>query len=211
MASANNLLFHRESNIPAGIALDDLSRATIPTEYFRSLLGDRRIATTKVSDLPAPPVSKNVQSALARLVTRENGPRCLLITDEADFNIAATEFILSRVGTVVYLTPATIALFQIRNTLRGSPSVLSLAEESDYVFIGDLCSAHQRRLFDAEPTAAAHFYEFLRAAKYGFQSKIIFGSWRSDEKMNLSDFKDELILLYPDSLVDLITVDMVIA
>lgn len=215
-ATSNNMLFDRRSNhIPVSIAMDDLARACIPSEYARSLCGTAPIRDLLVKDLDNPIFDKHEEAFIHRFIQRENMGRSAMFLNEDLFNAVATEFVLSQIGTVLYLTPATIALAQIRNTLRGSPSVLSMAEEADYVFIGDLVSNHQQRLFEAEPTSSAHFYEFLRAAMYGIRTKIVYGHWRNlsaahTGKPTMKQLRADLETVYSDSLVDLITRDLVI-
>lgn len=211
--ASNNLLFaKRNSTMPVSISLDDLSKACIPSEYLRSLCGNKPLRDLQVTDLNPSLFSTDDDVFLSRFIERENMGRSIMLLSEDLFNATATEFVINNIGTVLYLTPATIALAQIRNTLRGSPSVLSMAEEADYVFIGDLVSDHQRKLFDAEPTSAAHFYEFLRAAMYGLRTKIVYGHWRVAYvgKPSVKLLRESLSTVYTDSLVDLIVKDLVI-
>jgi hypothetical protein len=212
MPSANNTLFPRESSMPVTVLMEDLSKAVVPLDYFRSLIGNRSIKDMKVCDLPKSLVSSEIQKQLQYIVNAEVAPRSLFITNESDFSGSATEFLLCGIGTVFYATPATIALAQIKNTLRGTPSIIEYAEESDYIFIADAVSGHQQQFFKSEPAAAAHFYEFLSIAKHSLHGRIIFGAWRfPTKKPDMPTVRKHLEAIYTDSTVDLILYDTVIA
>ena len=202
MPDTNNLLFRRKEHVPASIILDDLRAGCIPTEYFRSLVKGG-IAASTVRDLKPTKLSDGLAKQLSWFIGQDR-QRSVWLDDPIDFRIAATEFILCGIGTIGFLTPASIALNQIRNTLRGAESVLSLVEEMDFVFIDDMDTQHTKRLFDAEPTAAAHFHEFLRFCKYGLQTRFIYCLTDTlPNKVNSS-----LSEVYTDSLVDIITSDL---
>ena len=215
-ATSNNMLFNRRSSqIPVSIVMDDLARACIPSDYIRGLCGKTPVRDLLIKDLDAPIFDKDEELFIRGFIERENMGRSAMFLNEDLFNAVATEFVINQVGTVLYLTPATIALVQIRNTLRGGPSVVSMAEEADYVFIGDLVSDHQKLLFESEPTSSAHFYEFLRAAMYGLRVKVVYGHWRNlsaahTGKPSIKQIRADLETAYTDSLVDLIVRDLVI-
>jgi hypothetical protein len=196
---SNNLLFERKHpQTPLSVVVDDLRGASIPQEYFRSLVRGN-IGSSSVSDLRPSGLPKDVIAKLQWF--HGQGVYSSLWFDHRDtFVRAATETVICGVGSVAYMTPSSIALAQILNTLRGAPSAVAFVEEVDYLFIDDMVTDHTKRLFDAEPTAAAHFHEFLRLVKYTLNNRIVYCL----NGVTPANLQEQLSLTYTDSLVDLI-------
>jgi hypothetical protein len=195
----NNLLFERKyQQTPLSVLVDDLRGASIPQEYFRSLVRGS-IGSSSVSDLRPTELHDDVKAKLTWFHNQEVYSS-VWFSDKKQFVVSATETLICGVGSVAYMTPSSIALAQIRNTLRGAPSAVAFVEEVDYLFIDDMVTDHTKKLFEAEPTSAAHFHEFLRLVKYTLNNRIVFsfaGVSQADLQYRLND-------TYTDSLVELI-------
>jgi len=196
---SNNTLFERKyQQTPLSVISDDLRGACIPHEYFRSLVRGS-IGSSSVSDLKASALQDEIAAKLTWFHNQETYSS-MWFNNRNQFIAAATEILICGIGSVAYMTPASIALAQIRNTLRGAPSAVSFVEEVDYLFIDDMVTDHTRKLFEAEPTSAAHFHEFLRLVKYSLHNRIVFSFSGVPQHL----LQDKLSLTYTDSLVDLI-------
>jgi hypothetical protein len=196
---SNNSLFERKyKQTPLSVISDDLRGACIPHDYFRSLVRGS-IGSSSVVDLKPSALHDDVVAKLTWFHNQETYSS-IWFNDKQQFVASATELLICGIGSVAYMTPASIALAQIRNTLRGAPSAVSFVEEVDYLFIDDMVTEHTRKLFEAEPTSAAHFHEFLRLVKYSLNNRIVF----SFSGVTPGALQDKLNLTYTDSLVELI-------